>query len=128
MENEKPLPLALSGDEVKAGILAKIEESLVRSCHLRFDNAYCKVSGKISIQLVLDDYGREVKDNHPVDVVMDSGLESTEGSRSVEANIVLEPLPPNVFRVQNGLDVPIRTVEAGKQVVKNVRYSPRRAK
>ena len=128
MENEKPLPLALSGDEVKAGILAKIEQSLMSSCHLKFDNAYTKVKAEITIRLTLDDYGREVKDNH--NVAFEEAVEGLEssGTRTVEANVNVEPVPPNVFRVQNGLDVPIRTVEAGKQVVRNVRYSPRRAK
>lgn len=127
MDGEKPLPLPLSGDEVKAGILAKIEDSLTRSCHLKFDNAYTKVTAQISIRLQLDDYGREVKDNHNVAVTQEVELPSS-GTREVETNISVEPEPPNVFRVETGQSVPVQTVENKKQVIRNVRYSPRKAK
>jgi len=127
MENEKPLPLPLSGDEVRAGIMAKIEESLSKSCHLKFDNGYTSVRAQITIRLQLDDYGREVKDNHNVDVLQQvEGLESS-GSREVEANINLEPQPPNVFRVQTGQGVPVAVKQGSKTEIRNVRYSPRKA-
>ena len=128
MENEKPLPLPLSGDKVKAGILAKVEQSLMSSCHLKFDNAYTKVRAEISIRLTLDDYGREVKDNH--NVAFEEAVEGLEssGTRTVEANVNVEPVPPNVFRVETGQVVPVVTIENRKQVVRNVKYSPRKLK
>ena len=127
MENEKPLPLPLSGQEVQAGILAKIEESLNRSCHLKHDNAYTSVRAQITIRLQLNDYGREVSDNHNVNVNQQvEGLDGAE-TREVEANINLEPQPPNVFRVGTGQAVPVAVKQGSKTEIRNVRYSPRKA-
>jgi hypothetical protein len=126
MENEKPLPLPLSGDEVRAGIMAKIEESLSKSCHLKFDNAYTKVKAKIRIELELDDYGRAVVDNHEVAVTQEvEGLEPTD-MRQAEANITMEPVPPNVFRTSTGQAVPVAVKSGKKTEIKHVQYSPRK--
>ena len=126
MDNEKPLPLPLSGDEVRAGIMAKIEESLSRSCHLKFDNAYTKVKAKIRIELELDDYGRAVLDNHEVAVTQEvEGLESAD-TRQAEANITMEPVPPNVFRTSTGQAVPVQVKSGKKTEIKHVQYSPRK--
>jgi hypothetical protein len=126
MENEKILPLPISGDEAKEGILNKISESLSRSCHMKGDNAYTKISGEIVIRLKLDDYGRETLDNHIVKIDIDSGLEPEGEGRSVETHIAIEPKPPNVFRVENGLSVPVATKVGKKVEVRNVKYSPRK--
>ncbi len=129
MENEKPLPLPLSGDEIRAGILAKIEDSFTKSCHLKVDNAYTSVKAEIRIRLTLDDYGREVKDNHNVDFEQAVPELLTDSvPRTTETNITIEPQPPNVFRVENGLSVPIKVVEGKKTIIKNVHYSPRKGR
>src|SRR6266481_8618719 len=129
MENEKPLPLPLSGDEIRAGILAKIEDSFTKSCHLKVDNAYTSVKAEIQIRLTLDDYGREVKDNHNVEFEQEvPELLTDSESRTTEANISVEPQPPNVFRVETGQSVPVQTVEGKKTVIRNVHYSPRKIK
>src|ERR1700747_483000 len=126
MENERPLPLPLSGSEGKDGIMAKIEESLSRSCHLKFHNAYTKVMAKIRIELQLDDYGRAVADNHEVAVTQEvEGLQGEE-TRQVEANITMEPVPPNVFRTSTGQPVPVQVKTGKKTEIKHVQYSPRK--
>ncbi len=129
MENEKPLPLPLSGQEVRDGIMAKIEQSLTNSCHLKFDNAYTSVKAEIRIRLTLDDYGREVKDNHNVEFSEDVPELLTDSEpRTTETNITIEPQPPNVFRVETGQSVPVQITEGKKTVIKNVHYSPRKIK
>jgi len=129
MENEKPLPMPLSGQEVRDGIMAKIEQSLTSSCHLKFDNAYTSVKAEIQIRLTLDDYGREVKDNHNVEFEQEVPELLGDGEpRTTEANILVEPQPPNVFRVESGQSVPVQITEGKKTVIKNVRYSPRKVK
>ncbi len=125
MPNEKIQPQPLSGEEVQNALLYRIAESLCKSCHLHRDNAYSSFRADISIQLTLNDYGREQKDNHQIAVVENTGLPGDE--RKIEANVVMEPAPPNQVRVETGQDVPVTTVVEGKQVTRKIRYAARKA-
>ena len=131
MENEQIQPLPLSGQEVKDAILFKVQESLSHSCHLHFDNAYSSFKAEISIKLTLADYGREVRDNHIVKLEEDRGVAQfpdPDNSKTVESNLVVEPMPPNQVRVETGQSVPVATVIDGKQKIRHVKYAVRKAK
>ena len=151
MPDEKPAPLPLTGEEVQEAILYKVVQSLSKTCHLKVDNAYTAFKAEISIKLTLSDFGRQVSDNH---IVKESGEmpgvccecptvgpeEDTVGlsvddcpihgkkSRTVEANVTMEPMPPNQVRIETDQAVPVPTVENGKKVVKHLRYAARKPK
>lgn len=126
MAEEKLAPLPLTGEEVQEAVLAKIEESFNRTCHLKYDNAYTSFKAEISIKFTLSDYGREVQDNHIVEVAKDSGIPEENPPRVVEANITMEPVPPNQARVESGQPVPVAVVENGKRVIKHLKYAARK--
>lgn len=119
---EKQVPLPLTGAEVREAILFRIEESLLKTCHLNESSAYTSFSGEITIKLKLSDFGREVPDNHVV-TVQEGDLAD---AREVSADVTIAPAAPNTVRVETGQDVPVKTVEDGKQVVKKVKYQARR--
>src|SRR5271157_3018507 len=106
MEQETIQPLPLTGQEVQDAILFKVQESLAHTCNLHFDNSYSAFTAEISIKLVLQDYGREVRDNHKVHVSEIAELtpeqiaEFEQPARAVESNLVMEPAPPNQVRVE----------------------------
>ena len=127
MENEKLQPTPLSGQEVQDAILFKVSEDLRKSGQLHFDNAYSSFSAKIRIELILSDYGREVRDNHEITEAMDTGLEGTP-EYVQESNLVMEPMPPNQLRVETEQAVPVTTVVDGKQKTRHVKYTARKAK
>ena len=122
---EQIMPLALSGEEVKEAIMFKVRQSLSRTCNLHNDSAYTSFKAEILIRLTLSDYGRDVSDNHLVEVESNSGLEGSE-PRTVESNVTLEPMPPNQLRVETDQPVPVKTTEKGKQVIKHVKYAQRK--
>lgn len=126
MAEEKLAPLPLTGEEVQEAVLAKIEESFNRTCHLKYDNAYTEFRAKIKIELELFDYGRKVEDNHEVKIEGMSGILAQAAARVVEANITMEPVPPNQARVESGQPVPVVVVENGKRVVKHLKYAARK--
>lgn len=128
MPDEKPAPLPLTGEEVQEAILYKVASSLARTCHLKVDNAYTSFKAEISIRLTLSDFGRQVSDNHSVTEQGDSGLDPENEPRQVEANVTMEPMPPNQVRIETDQDVPVPTVEGGKKVIKHLRYAARKAK
>jgi len=128
MDNEKALPQPLSGEEVRTALLAKIDESFARSCHLKFDNAYTEIEAKIRIEITAYDYGREVKDNHIIESKVTSGLTPQTEPQQVTTEFVLEKKPPNVLRVETGQDVPIAVTDGKKTTVKRMRYTPRKEK
>lgn len=126
MPDEKAAPLPLNGDEVKEAILFKINESLNRTCHLIHDSAYTSFRAKVTISLELNDFGRIQPDNHIVTAEEDSGLASQGQMRQVDANLTIDPQPPNQLRVDTDQPVPVRSTENGKTVVRNIRYTPRK--
>jgi hypothetical protein len=115
----------LSGEEVQEAIMFKVKESLSRTCHLRFDNAYAYFKAEISIRLSLTDLARtgDVKDNHLVTTSEDTGIPGEPETH--EATLVMEPQPPNVVRVETGQAVPIRTQIDGKTQTRRVKYTAR---
>ena len=128
MESEKPAPQPLSGQEVQDAILFKVRESLSRTCHLKFDNAYTAFTADITIKLTLNDYGRDVQDNHIVHAEgVAEGIPLGEPETS-EAQVTIQPAPPNQVRQETHQDIPVTTVENGKRVEKRVKYQPRKAK
>ena len=128
MPDEKPAPLPLTGEEVQEAILYKVATSLERTCHLKVDNAYTSFKAEISIRLTLSDFGRQVNDNHIVSDQHDTGLESESEPRTVEANVTMQPMPPNQVRIETDQAVPVPTVENGKKVIKHLRYAARKPK
>ena len=128
MPDEKPAPLPLTGEEVQEAILYKVAASLARTCHLKVDNAYTSFKAEITIRLTLSDFGREVKDNHIVTEQVDTGIPDESEPRSMEANVTMEPMPPNQLRIETDQAVPVSTVEGGKKVVKHLKYAARKPK
>lgn len=126
MENEKIQPEGLSGEETKFGILAKLSDSLDRSGHLHPANNFSKVRAIVDVRLELDDRGTTTKDNHHVEVTLDSGLPKESETRVENVHLEVEPVPPNQFRVETGQDVPVKTIIDGKTVTKKVRYAARK--
>lgn len=127
MEQEKVQPTPLSGVEAQEGILYKVAESLSKSCHLHPDNAYSTVRAKITIELTLSDFGRDVNDNHVIETSLDTGLPG-EPEHVEHAEATIEAVPPNQFRVETDQPVPVVTIEDGKRVTKKVRYAARKVK
>lgn len=126
MSDEKPVPLPLNGDEIKEAILYRVNESLNRTCHLIHDVAKTWVKGKITIQLEMDDFGSVTKDNHIVPFEIGTSPPPGEPTHKIETEITLEAMPPNEFRIDTDQPVPVRTIENGKMVTKNLRYTPRK--
>jgi hypothetical protein len=123
--SEKQVPLPLNGEEVRNAILYRVDESLRKTCNLADSTAYTSFRGTVEIRLTLSDYGREVGDNHNITVAEEVGLQG-EAPREVAASITIEPAPPNTVRVETKQDVPVKTVEDGKTVIKKVKYQPRK--
>lgn len=110
---EKTLALPLSGEEVRAAILKKIGEALVRDCRLSPNMAYDSFKYRVSVSLELHDTGRVEK------------VESTVGDSTKETDVVLEgePEPPNKVRVDTGQSVPVLTQNSeGKSDIKRIIY------
>jgi hypothetical protein len=129
MAEERAVPLPLSGEEVREAILFKISESLSRTCNLRNDDAYTSFEADITIHLRLDDYGREVKDNHIVTVKegQSATLNYEPGPmHEVNVSLALAKQPPNRVRVETGQSVPVKTTQDGKQVIRKVKYAARK--
>ena len=126
MPDEKPAPLPLTGEEVQEAILYKVATSLARTCHLKADNAYTSFKAEITIRLTLSDFGRQVSDNHNVSEQGDSGLPAESEPRQMDANVVMEPMPPNQVRIETDQAVPVPTVEGGKKVIRHLKYAARK--
>ena len=123
---EKSLALPLSGAEIIEAICSKIAASLQRDCYLNANFAYQAFSGKINISLKLQDTGREVELEQTVEVQADPEknpmLEGADTSES-EAEIDLQPQPPNQVRKETDQPLPVLTQnENGKQEVRHVSY------
>lgn len=116
---EKQVPLPLSGEEVQHAILYKLGESFEKTCHLTAQCAYTAFRAKITVQILLDDYGREQADNHTVEL---SEGELSPESQMVTAEINIEKQPPNQVRVETGQAVPVKVNKDGKQEIRRVRY------
>lgn len=131
MPNEKPIVLPLSGEEVREAILFKLNESLKKTCHLIDSSAYTAFRGKITISLVLVDYGRETVDNHIVEVDEDVRTpDATDAGRaeSYEEVVDIPAMPPNQVRVETQQSVPVQTNVGGKVEVRKVKYAARKSK
>lgn len=128
MPDERPAPLPLTGEEVQEAVLYKVAQSLARSCHIHKDNAYTSFKAEISIRLTLSDFGREVNDNHIVTEQHDTGLPAESEPKQVDANVVMEPMPPNQVRIETDQSVPVPSVEGGKKVIRHLKYAARKPK
>jgi hypothetical protein len=122
--SEKPVVLPLTGAEIQNAILYKLAEDLEKSCHLSEVSAYSRFRAKISVHLVLEDYGREVPDNHIIEV--EGGTSAGEEARVVDSEVTMAPEPPNQVRVATGQDVPVKVTNDGKTEIKKVRYQRRK--
>ena len=127
MPDEKPIPMPLSGEEVQEAIMYRIQESLSKTCHLKHDNAYTSFHAKIKIELTLSDYGREVKDNHAVEVLEDSSVPAESEPHTEEATVTMEPKPPNQVRIESAQGVPVVVNEGGKRLIKSLKYAARKS-
>lgn len=116
---EKQVPLPLSGEEVKHAILYRLAEDLEKTCHLTDTNAYTGFRAKITVHIMLDDYGRETPDNHVVEV---SEGQLPEQASTVTSEIQIDKQPPNQVRVETGQEVPVKVTKDGKQEIRKVRY------
>lgn len=128
MENEKSVPLPLTGEEIQEAAVFKMRECMAKSCHLNSGNAYTSARIEISVKMTLFDYGREVRNNELVKVEVDSGLPAESEPREVSGEIAMEPAPPNQVRVDTEQPVPVATVVDGKPKIKHLKYAPRKAK
>lgn len=125
MPTEKPIVLPLTGEEVQHAVLYKLAQSFERDCHLSVQNSYTAFRATITVKLVLIDYGREQNDNHEI---VEQGGELPAQFNETEHTIEIDAQPPNVVRIETSQPVPVRTVEAGKEVVKHVKYQPPKGK
>lgn len=117
----------LTGEEVQEAVIHKIRQSMARSCNLLGTNGYTSFRCRVTISLSLSDYGREVLDNHQVDVAESTGIEPEGPLRQEEAEVIMEPKPPNQVLIESDQKVDLQTTEDGKRVIRQVRYSPRKA-
>jgi len=44
----------------------------------------------------------------------------------MDANVVMEPMPPNQVRIETDQAVPVPTVEGGKKVIRHLKYAARK--
>src|ERR1700686_2093124 len=117
MESEKSIPLPLTGKEIQEAVHFKLNECMEHNCHLHDGNAYTSARIEISVKMVLFDYGREVRNNVAATVEVDSGLPPESEAETVEADVTLEPMPPNVLRQETDQAVPVATIQDGKKVI-----------
>jgi hypothetical protein len=117
---EQTLALKLNGAEIRKVLLEKIDQALSRDWSMNPATSYDFFEGKITVSISLHDSGRE----YPLDVsvVMQQGLEPAEAeTQTVE--IPINKLPPNVVRVDNGIEVPVLAKSGeGPATVKGIRY------
>lgn len=126
---EKVLNSTLSGEEIVQAVGYKVMEALRRDCLLSPHTSYDYFSGKILLQLTMNDAGlREVEVNHSVAYILGVGPgKLPEADESVEHSFLLDPQPPNELRVETEQPVPVLTKdETGRKVIKPVTYSRRK--
>jgi len=101
---ERTIPLQLSGEEVRLAILDKIDQALQKDCYMNPLGAFDFFSGKITIELRLNDMGRE--DVVKMNVSASQGTPPAEEPEAVKVEIKIDPQPPNAVRVETGQAVP----------------------
>lgn len=126
MESEKSVPMSLTGEEVQEAAVAKLRECMQHNCHLRLSDAYTSARIEVTVKMVLSDYGREVRNNTVAEVELDSGIPPESEPRVSEGTVVMEPMPPNSFRVETQQPVPVVTSQDGKKVIKHLKYAARK--
>lgn len=128
MADETGRPRPLEAEEIKNGIAQLVADAiydeLSKTCNL-FGRSYPKFKGTVSIHLELDDFGLTTHENRTVVV---EGGEGTIGAGSVplDANVNIEEMPPNEFRMQTDQPITKPVVEDGKTTQKKVHYKPRK--
>jgi hypothetical protein len=129
MESEKSIPLPLNGEEIQEATLFKLRECMQKNCHLSLGNSYAKVRIEVFVKMILTDIARpDVSNNVAATVELDSGLASESEPETVEATLMVEPMPPNQLRQETDQAVPVQTVIDGKKVTKHLKYAPRKVK
>lgn len=128
MESEKSIPLALTGEEIQEGVLAKVRECMQTNCHLGMGNAYTAARFEITVKMTLFDYGREVKNNVATAGEIDSGIPAGNEPMVIEGGVTMEAMPPNQFRQETDQPVPVQTVVDGQKKIRHLKYSPRKKK
>jgi hypothetical protein len=126
MESEKSVPLPLTGEEIQEAVVFKLRECMQKTCHLHPGNAYTSAKIEVSVKMTLFDYGREVRNNELATVEIDSGLPQEGEPETVEGEIKLDPMPPNVLRQETDQAVPVATVVDGKKKIRYLKYAPRK--
>lgn len=124
---ERESPRALDSQEIKSGIKYFVSEALDkclgRMGGVLYGCAYSDFKGKISVDLVLGNFGEET----PISMEIEAGEFEGEG---VETGIDIEipKMPPNQFRQETDQPVVVSRMEDGKRVEKRIKYDRRPAK
>ena len=107
---EKTISLPLSGLEIKTAIHDMIDQALNRDCFLNDSAAYDFMEGKITIDLKLNDMGREDEVKITVEA---KGGDEPDNCEGTTVEIPVQKQPPNEVRIESGQDVP---TESGQKI------------
>lgn len=121
---ERVLPEALSGEEIRIAILDQLMTRLSKDGFLNSAHAYSHYSAKVTIHIECHDLGRE----DVVDVTETAAPVKTDDENAAleqfDAELIVDPQPPNDVRVETGQSVPVLTTDPeGKPAIKGIRYS-----
>lgn len=109
----KTIALPLSGDEIKTALLDMVEQALTKNwaSFLHSASAYDFMVGRVTIDLTLNDMGRE--DELKVDETIKSAGAEPETAKRDIISIPIAEQPPNEVRVETGQGIP---TESGKKI------------
>ena len=126
--DERETPRSLDVEEIKVGIAQMVAdavyEKLGKTCNL-YGRSYPKFKGTVTIHLQLDDFGDTVTDNS-ITLVEGGDGEIGSGAVALDAEVTIEEMPPNQFRVETDQPITKSVVEDGRTVVKKVKYQARK--
>ncbi|HEY1897830.1 MAG TPA: hypothetical protein VGG62_16235 [Terracidiphilus sp.] len=123
MESERESVRFLEDGEIKEGICQKVAEALMaelnKTCNLH-GRSYAKFRGRVKVELELDDLQTVTVERRTVEI---NPGEAFDGQPvAVAAEVVIEEMPPNQFRMETDQPILMKTVEDGRTVEKKVKY------
>lgn len=126
---ERVLPEALSGEEIRVALLDQLMTRLAKDGILNSAHAYSHFSAKVDIHIECHDLGRV----DVVDVTETATPIKTDDENDAldqfDAELIVDPQPPNDVRVETGQEVPVLTNDSeGKPAIKGIRYSRKQKK
>lgn len=121
---EKTLPRALSGTEIKTAVIKKITDMMERDCRLASHVAYGAFSFHFRLDIKFQDLGSNIKSTAHEASEEIAPVEDPEIPLQVETlEVSDEEKPPNQVRVETGQGVPVAVkLPSGKMEEKRVTY------